>query len=195
MMKIKPVYIYGILALGALFVLLFLTNQGSDEPGLSGNKMPQDDVHKQFNDTPPGKGNVSGEFYAELEKLRKDVEKDPNDTAKIKAYADYLTAAHQFDGAIPLYEEILDKNPRRTDIYFSLTFVYYNMKELDKAEEMTNRVLSYDKNNLQARYNLGAITAAKGDESTAKDIWNKLVKEYPSSREAGLAKDGLAKLK
>jgi tetratricopeptide (TPR) repeat protein len=191
-MKIKPIYIYSILAIGALFVLLFLTNQGSDEPGLAGNIMPQDDVHKQFND--PGKGNVSPDFYQELETLRRQVEQSPEDTSKLKAYADYLTAAHQFDGAIPVYEQILSVDKKRTDVYFALTFIYYNKQDMGKAEEVTKQVLSYDRKNLQAQYNLGAIAATKGEREKARTIWTKLADENPGTREAELAKTGLEKL-
>ncbi len=109
-------------------------------------------------------------------------------------YADYLTAAHQFDSAIPVYEEILAKNPKRTDVYFALTFIYYNRKEFTRAEEVTNKVLGYDKNNLQAKYNLGAIAAAEGDKEKARTLWTKLLDENPGSREADLAKNGLAGL-
>jgi cytochrome c-type biogenesis protein CcmH/NrfG len=192
-MKIKPLYIYGILAVAAVLVLIFLTNR-QEEPSV--NNMPQDDVHSQFrNNQVPGKENISGEFYQQMEALRLDVEKNPDDTTKLKAYADYLTAAHQFDSALPVYQEILDKDPERTDIYFALTFIYYNQKDMNKAEEVTNKVLSYDKNNLQAKYNLGAIAASKGENDKAKDIWTKLSSENPGTREAKLAEEGLGRLK
>jgi tetratricopeptide (TPR) repeat protein len=194
-MKIKPIYIYGVLALAALFVLIFLTDRGTDEPGIAGEGMPQDDIHKQFQtDQMPGKGNVSGEFYQQMEALRQDVEKNPNDTTKLKAYADYLTAAHQYDSAIPIYEQILTQDPRRTDIHFALTFIYYTRKDMAKAEEATKKVLSYDRNNLQAQYNMGAIAASKGENERAKDIWTRLSKENPGTKEAELASEGLQRL-
>jgi len=195
-MKIKPLYIYGILIGAALVVLLFFTTRDNGSKDIVNEQMPQDDVHRQFkNDQPPDRSNVSPQFYQELEELRKEVEKNPDDTTKLKEYADYLTAAHQFDSAVPLYEQVLSKNPRRTDIYFALTFIYFNKKDFNKAEEVTNKVLSYDKNNLQAQYNLGAIAATMGNNEKAKEIWTKLYEQHPDTREANLAKDGLAKLK
>ena len=122
-MKIKPLYIYGVVVIAGLAVLLFFTSR--DNENITADKMPQDDIHKQFNtEQPPGKGNVAPEFYQQLEILRKEVEKTPDDTARVKEYADYLTAAHQFDSAVPYYEQILSKNPKRTDIYFALTYIY-----------------------------------------------------------------------
>jgi tetratricopeptide (TPR) repeat protein len=192
-MKIKPIYAYGALAVAALVVLIFFTQQDTDKP-VTGS-MPQDDIHKQFkNEQIPGKENISPEFYQQLEVLRLDVEKNPDDTTKLKAYADYLTAAHQFDAAIPVYQEILIRDPRRTDIYFALTFIYYTRKDWSKAEEVTNKVLSYDNDNLQARYNLGAIAASSGDNQKAKDIWIQLSRNNPGTREAQLASDGLTRL-
>jgi tetratricopeptide (TPR) repeat protein len=193
-MKFKPLHVYAVLAVAALFVLIFLTNQGTDESGLSGSKMPSDEVHQQFQEEQPGHGNVSSEFYAQLEEVRKQVEKNPNDTAKLKEYGDYLTAAHQFDAAIPVFEEILSKDPRRTDVYFALTFIYFNRRDWEKAEAANRNILSYDKNNLQAQYNLGAIASTKGDKEKAKEIWTKLSTENPDTRQGKLAAEGLEKL-
>jgi tetratricopeptide (TPR) repeat protein len=192
-MKFKPVYAYLILGAVALFILVFLTNQET-HLSESGN-VPNDDIHKRFqNEQPPGKDNISSEFYQQMELLRQDVEKNPNDTSKLKAYADYLTAAHQYNAALPVYQQIISKDPQRTDIYFALTFIYYNQKNWEKAEDVTTQVLSYDKNNLQAKYNLGAIAASRGDNQKARNIWSDLSKNNPGTREAQLASEGLTRL-
>lgn len=194
-MKIKTLYIYGILAVILIAALLFVVTSQNQTQKLATQNMPQDSAHKQLNNKPPDKNNVSPQFYQELEVLRKDVEKNPKDTLKLRQYADYLTAAHQFDGAIPAYEDILSVNPKRTDIYFALTFIYFNKKDFVKAEEMSSKVLSYDKNNLQAQYNLGAIAATNGDNQKAKDIWTKLSEQHPETKEGQMSKSSLERLK
>ncbi len=57
-----------------------------------------------------------------------------------------------------------------------------------------NKILSIDKDNLQARYNLGAVAANQGDYARAKIIWSDLVKNYPGTEMAALAKESLSKL-
>lgn len=194
-MKIKPIYIYIAIAVAAVLFLILFTGRENEKPEMSEN-MPQDDIHKQFNqEQPPGKGNVSEEFYRQLEMMRKEVEENPGDTSRLMKYADYLTAAHQFESAIPLYQEILDRNSKRTDVYFALTYIYYSKKDFAKAEEITNKVLAYDKNNLQAQYNLGAINAAAGNNEKAREIWTNLAEKNPGSREASLANESLKQLK
>lgn len=194
-MKIKPIYIYIAIAVAAVLFLILFTGRENEKPEMSEN-MPQDDIHKQFNqEQPPGKGNVSEEFYRQLEMMRKEVEENPGDTSRLMKYADYLTAAHQFESAIPLYQEILDRDSKRTDVYFALTYIYYSKKDFAKAEEITNKVLAYDKNNLQAQYNLGAINAAAGNNEKAREIWTNLAEKNPGSREASLANESLKQLK
>ncbi len=197
-MKIRPLYIYVALVILA-FVILFFASQNNDSSSevpssISGKEMPKDAVHEGLTENPSG-ANVSKEFKAKMEALKKEVDANPNDTLKMREYADLLTASHQPNKALPYYQKILNKDPKRKDILFSLTFIYYTDKNYDKAEEITNKILTYDKNDLEAVYNLGAIAAARGNKAKAKDIWTKLVKEHPDAKAAKLAQNSLTQLK
>ncbi len=201
-MKIKPIYIYGPVIIIAVLFLIFSTRQNNSNsaessPNTENQQMPNDDIHKNL-DNPmtetPTKDNVSANVTHQMEMLKKEVEKSPNDTTKLKEYADFLSAAHQPEKAIPYYEQILNKDPKRTDILFSLTFIYYNQKDLGKAEEMTNKILSYDKNNEQALYNLGAIEATKGNKEKARQIWTDLINQDPNSQTSQMAENALKSL-
>ena len=129
-----------------------------------------------------------------MEFLKKDVEKNPNDTVKLKAYADFLYMAHQTDKALPIYQKLARLSPKNSDVHFSLAYIYYNNRNLDKAEKETDIILSYDKNNPQALYNKGAIIAGKGNIAKAQKIWNDIVNKYPGTEAAKLAKSALQKL-
>ena len=193
-MKIKLVYIYGVIILAAALYLIFYT--GKDQvhtDDVSNKEMPQDDIHKGLNQ-PPNKENVTENIKHQLDILKKEVDENPKDTLAIREYADMLTAAHKPDQAIIYYNKVLNVNPGRTDILFSLAFVYYNMKDYPNAEKVTNRIFLYEKNNLQARYNLGAIAATSGDIEKAKLIWNKLIKEHPNTEASKLAQSSLSRL-
>ena len=159
--------------------------------------MPNDEVHKGLQDPTkenPSKSNVSSEVFRKMEMLKKDVEANPGDTAKMKAYADFLAAAHRPEDALTYYEKILNVDSKRNDVLFSLALIYYNQQNLDKAEEYTNLILKNDENNTQAMYNLGAIAASKGEKERARKIWNKLVTDYPNDEVTQLAKSSLEKL-
>jgi TolA-binding protein len=204
-MKLKMIHIYLIIfAVGVTILIMFIQNTGSNNSkkvapvDIANKQMPADELHKGLNNPtapPPTKENVSEGFKHELNALEKEFNNNPKDTSVIRKYADLLAASHKQDEAIPLYEKILKINPHRTDILFSLSFIYYNKGDFFNAEETTKKILIYDKKNPQALYNIGAIAASKGDSRKAREIWTKLITDYPTSETAGLAKESLGKLK
>ena len=191
-MKLKPIYIYG--GVVVLAIIFLSSNKDSDTPeDVQSNQMPNDDIHKGLKQ-PPGKNNVSSEVKRHLEMLKKAVEENPKDTMKMREYADFLSAAHQPDEALSYYNNILKVNPKRTDILFSLAYIYFNKKDYNKAEDIVNKILLFEPDNTEAMYNLGAIAASNGDKEKAKTQWEKLVKNYPGSDAAKLAGSSLKKL-
>jgi tetratricopeptide (TPR) repeat protein len=201
-MKFKLAYLYGILVVVVIAVIIIATNKREDKisamEDIANKEMPQDDVHKNIGKDNPmmhGQVKVNEEVKKKMEEMKAAVDANPNDTSKVREFADFLLAAHKPDEAIPYYEMVLKKYPKRNDIRFSLTFIYYNKGELDKAEEETNKILSYDKNNSMARYNLGAIEATRGNDEKARQIWNKLIQDDPKSETAELARNALTMLK
>lgn len=199
-MKFKVIYIYIIFIIAAVSILIFVISSGNTQVTQINPKspMPEDAIHKGIQNPtspPPSKDNVSESFRQELSGLKEAVENNPNDTAALKSYADLLAASHKPQESIALYERILKKNPKRIDILFSLSQIYFNSGDFDKAEEATNKILHYDKNNIQALYNLGAIAASSLKSDKARLIWNKLIKEYPNSDLTTTTKESLNNLK
>ena len=146
-----------------------------------------------MNQNPSGL-NVSEEVKHKLEVMKKDVEANPADTLKIREYADFLAAAHHPEEAIVYYQKILEKDKNRKDIYFGMTFVYYNQGNLAKAEEVTRQMLTLFPDDPMVNYNVGAIEATKGNKEKAREIWTKLIEDYPTDKTAELAKNSLNKL-
>jgi tetratricopeptide (TPR) repeat protein len=198
-MKLKPLYFYlGLIII--VIVYLIISTQFNDNKSIvadSQDKLPRDEIHQGMNppgQQAPGKNNVSGDILKHMAFLKKAVEENPNDTAKIREYADFLYMAHQTDKALPLYIKLVKLKPKDNDAHFSLTYIYYQAHDLDKAERETDIILSYDKNNPQALYNKGAIVAGKGDMTKAQKIWNEVIARFPGSEAAQLAKSALQKL-
>ncbi len=197
-MKFKPLYAYlGLVVILVVLLLVFTQkNKSNSSADVSNQEMPNDDVHKGLkNGGSPNRSNVSADIIRKMEELKKSVENNPGDTLKMKEYADFLTEAHKPDEAVKYYQKILKVNPKRTDILFSLAFIYYNKQDYDKSDELTNQILSYDKNNVLALYNLGAIAATKGDNEKAREVWNSLIEKYPNSEAAKAAQQSLNNLK
>lgn len=197
-MKFKPLYTYlSLIVILVLILVVFTQKNNNNKPSqdITSREIPNDDIHKGLkNGEAPNKSNVSADIMHKLEELKKGAEENPDDTLKLKEYADFLTEAHKPDEALKYYQKILKVDPKRIDVLFSLSFIYYNKQDYDKSEEYTNRILSYDKNNPLALYNLGAISATKGDKNKAKNIWKEIITKYPNSEAATTAEKSLSSL-
>jgi tetratricopeptide (TPR) repeat protein len=107
--------------------------------------------------------------------------------------ADFYLAAHQNEKAIEIYEKFRDKLP--VESLFNLTVAYYNLKNLEKAEEVTKYILKRKPDEYRAIFNLGSIRASMGDKETAKKYWNEVINRFPNTEEAKKAKEFLAVIK
>lgn len=201
MKNIKPIYIYGIGVILSALVFIFLSQKDEtgfpkNAGGITNRQMPNDNIHKGLNNPAqlPNQYNVSAEIMKRMEMLKQAADDNPRDTAKQKAYADFLSEAHQPDKALVYYNKILSLYPGRIDVLFSVAYINYTERKFSAAEKILKRVISFDKNNLQAYYNLGAIAASEGNKAKAKEIWNKLVREHPGTKIAATARKSLGEI-
>ncbi len=199
-MKFKPQYFYGVVAV-AVIIILYIFSQTDNSDDISGlntetkQSIPNDDIHRQRNRSEtPGKENVSESFRHRMEMLKKEVDENPEDTLKLLEYANLLASAHMPKQSVEYYQKFLSINPKRTDVMFSLSFVYYTLGEYKNAEEQTNRILTIDPENIDAMYNLGAISVSLGDKEKAKEIWQHLADKYPDKDVGIKASNSLKKL-
>jgi Flp pilus assembly protein TadD len=193
-MKIKPIYIYAAVIVVAILLLIIFTTNTEKTPDTSLNQMPQDEIHKGLmskGQGGPSGSNVSEEIRKKMESLKEGYESDPNDTIKIRQYADFLSMAHKQNDAITLYEKILNKDPKRTDVRLKLSLLYFHRQDLVAAEKVLNDVFKYDKNNARAKFNLAIIIANKGDKEKAKNLLNEIIKENPNSELAKMSEETL----
>lgn len=201
-MKIKPIYVY--MTIFVVFIIsVIIFSNSTKNLDINNNQqingqMPEDDVHRglksQGNGDSPSASNVMKEAIEKMNKLKEEVDKNPNDTLKIREYADMLTLAHKPDEAIEYYSKILKLDTKRIDVLLQLTYVYFNKGDLDKALEYTNKALQVDKNNLIANYNLGAVLNAKGDKRQAIQIWKNLAQKFPNTDVGHIAKESAKQL-
>lgn len=200
-LRIRPVHVYGLLTIVVAIVLIISAWNSTSEDGVitdTVNDMPADDLHNNIRNKmsqTPGSSNVTSETLGKLEELKNRFEAMSDDTLRIREYADFLVMAHRQSDATPLYEKILIRDSGRIDILFSLTFIYYDQRNLSKAEELTNKILIKDPDNVQAIYNSGAIEASRGNSVTARKIWEDLISRFPYSETTELAKTSLNQLK
>ena len=207
-MKKKMKYIYGGLFIIIVFTLIFSINSSNNKipevktsqnnaGKISANtQMPNDELHSKLNPEKqsPNKDNVSKNFIHDMNVLKEQIAKTPEDTSIIKKYAILLSASHKQSEAVKFYKRILKIDPRRKDVLLDLTFAYFNLKDLSNAEFYTKQLIEYYPNNLPGQYNLGAIYATQGKKKEAAKIWKKIIAKSPDSYEAKLSKSSLARL-
>ncbi|MBU0559991.1 MAG: tetratricopeptide repeat protein [Bacteroidetes bacterium] len=199
-MKFKTIYIYGMLAVVILSIVIVSSiskeeQTQTEEANVHGN-MPQDDIHGGLNmgGDVPSKSNVKSDFMDRFNEAKASYEQSPNDTLKMREYADLLLTAHKKDLALELYNKILAVDSKRVDAYLALGLIHYQNGKFDKAEASTKKILKLDADNSEANYNLGAIAIAQGDTAKAKQIWENLVKKYPNTETAQFTQESLKKL-
>lgn len=197
-MKIKPIYIYLGTFVIVIIALVVMTSGGNPSTSSMGTPqeqtMPKDDIHQNLGNA-PGSGNVSSEFKQKMANLKSGYENNPADTVNAKEYARLLAAAHKPQEALDVYNGILEINPERVDIRLELATVYYNLKRFSEAKRETEIVLKKNPDSPGVEYNLGAIEAALGNPDKAKEIWEKVISEYPNSEAARIANTSLQNLK
>lgn len=189
-MKIKPIFIY--LTAFAAFVIGIIIFSSSSQKTNSSAGIPDDAVHSKTNPhgngEMPGKGNVTQSAMEKMAELEKDYKANPNDTLKAREYADFIGMAHGDDEALGIYDNILKIDPNRIDIIMRQTFIYDNKGNYDKAEELTKKILSLQKDHPDANYNLGVIAAQKGQNDKALKIFNDVLKKFPNTQVAEYSK-------
>ena len=154
-MRIKPLHIY-LIGFILIIAIIFITNRSSDtglEDNLPSSKaMPKNNIHKGLRSSQsenlPSKDNVVNSFKDKINRLEQAIEKNPNDTAKVKEYARLLAAAHKPEKAIKLYNSILQKDPKRIDLLFELAEIYFGIKQYDAATELLDRIIEINNDNL-----------------------------------------------
>ncbi len=207
MKKVKPIYIYStLIIICVILIYLFsrdkhnkatVSSAATKPGGIANQQAPNDSIHPGMMNPvaqKPSKENVRGSIMQHMEELKKDVGSHPKDNLKMREYAEFLNEAHQNDQAIIYYQKILNRDPQRTDILTSLVFIYFNDKNFDKAEECLIGILSIDKNNVEAMYNLGAVYATQGEKEKAHQIWFGIIKNFPYSPLVQKAKQSIQRL-
>jgi len=196
-MKLKPIYIYGIVLIVAIAVIAIFSSNiftGENPAGTSNSQMPDDEMHQSMRGKMPSKDNVDKSAMQKLQELEKDVEANPNDTLKMKKLSSYYAVGHQKVQAISLLEKILDKGPNRIDILQALTYMEYSQKNFSKAETYNNQVSKLTNGSLESQFNVAVIEEGKGNTDKAKKLYQSLVKNNPKTDIAKMAQAALDRI-
>lgn len=196
-MKLKPIYIYGIVIIVAVAVIAIFSSNiftGENPAGTSNSQMPDDAMHQSMRGKMPSRDNVDKSAMQKLQELEKEVEANPNDTLKMKKLSSYYAIGHQKEKAISLLEKILAKGPNRVDILQALTYMEYAQKNFTKAEFYNNQVSKLTNGSLESQFNVAVIEEGKGNKDKAKKLYQSLAKNNPNTDIAKMAQAALDRI-
>jgi len=197
-MKLKPLYIYLLGFAAFIVIIIFFAIKREDPVGAGGDigkRMPADNIHQGMKEGMPGMGAMSEAFKKREADLKSALEKNPNDTLKLREYAEFMMMAHKPLESLKYLEQIAKLDPKRIDILLNMTYIYDIQGNLQKAEEMTNKVLSANRKHPAANFNLGVIMQKKGDAAKAKQIWESVIRNNPGTEIALKAKNAIDGMK
>jgi tetratricopeptide (TPR) repeat protein len=93
-----------------------------------------------------------------------------------------------------LLEELLRAEPAHIEARLELGRACYLLNDLACATSETERILAVSPNNVDALYNLGAISANAGQNDKARQYWKRAAESAPSSESGRKAAAGLRQL-
>ena len=132
--------------------------------------------------------------------LNGQVNHSPNSQASVfrSAYKVYLNG--QYERATVEFSRFIKQYPSAVltpQAYYYLGDSHYIRKEYDEASKALRHVLteySDSKYVPTALLKLGLVMKENDRKSKAKELWDRVVREYPNSSEASLAKEQIAKV-
>ena len=184
-MKKRTINIYLLLLIVCVATILFIGRNRNHSSNLGSDRSRQAmaDIH-----------NIDAKNSQRLEELKKEIESNPPDTLKMREYANMLGGVHRDEEAAKVFENILLIGPKRIDVMLVLSYIYYTLGHIQKAEEYTNRVLTINKDNPEANFNIAIIELKKGNKDKAKQILNSVIKRFSDNAVSQYAKSALQKL-
>jgi len=163
-----------------LISLLFI--QLMKKPGSTIPKLPT---------TPSGmpvqRGNITSDDDAmapvlkKLEELNERIDNNPADFHAFLELGDMYGMIGRYEEASEYYESYIELQPNDGRIRIVLAEMYANSGDLEKAISHLEEAARVDPEDEFALYNLGIIFASKGDTLSARETWQKLVDNNPTS--------------
>ncbi len=184
-MKFDIKYFYillGVIVIG--MVTFFIVSRDVEE---NKSKIPDDEFHRNLKMDP----HIDESILRKIDSLETVLGKNPRDTITLHALGFIYLQAHKFDKALSTFENLLDLTPYRTDIMTVLAEVNFYIQKYEKSESYLKKILSIEKENNTARYNLGVLYLVQGKKDLAKKMWAEIVKKDTVSEIGKMAKNSM----
>ena len=127
-----------------------------------------------------------GRFAAQIEKLQKELAKNPDMVDSWTQLGNFYFDSDQYEKAIEAYRKSLSLEPNNPDVWTDLGIMYRSSGEPQKALEAFDRAITIDPRHGNSRFNKGIVLLhdLKDGDSAIKE-WEELSRINPSYESDG----------
>ncbi len=111
----------------------------------------------------------------EINQLEEEIKNDPENATKLLRIANLTHDAGFFEKAISYYTEYLKLNPEDNDAEVDMGVCYFELNQLDRAEEIFKSVIKKNPSHQIAYLNLGIVQLTKGNLEESKESFKKCI--------------------
>ena len=112
----------------------------------------------------------------ELEKIYKELEKNPKNANLYVELSRYYTNTRELDSALNNALIALRLAPNNSDMYVAVSDVYFAMEYIDNAEEMLEKAIAVNNKNNDAHLKLGLLYFSRNDYKQSEEILTKAIR-------------------
>jgi tetratricopeptide (TPR) repeat protein len=119
------------------------------------------------------------EYAMAAETLKKALELRPDSPEIKRALATNLLLADQADGALKLFQELFEEDPKDVGALLRISQIYRQKRDYAKAWESAKKASEIDSNNLEVRYNEVTLYEAEGKLNEAIAAMKEIIGPTP----------------
>jgi cytochrome c-type biogenesis protein CcmH/NrfG len=146
------------------------------------------------NDTSPPPPVVEDDGESEEDRLRAQLDDDPEDVDTLIQLADLLGNTGRYDEAIRLYERAVEQRPNDATLRVAFARILERRGYDLDAEVQLNRALEHDSENVEAMFMLAQIMERDQPprEEEARELYSEIIEVAPETFYAQMAEERLA---
>ena len=96
--------------------------------------------------------------------------------------AKFLEKKGDIDGAISIYQGILEKNPNHAISIHKIKSIYLSYERYSEGIQFINKLLKDDPFNMRLHSELGEIHYLNNDKQKAEQVWSSSINKFKSNR-------------
>ena len=137
---------------------------------------------------------IQADREEELQSLQHDLQRNPEHVPILMRLAQVSRETGKVGQSVEYLRQVVQTDPKNSDALLELGRTLFESGDVAGAIRETTRLLENDPSNVDALYNLGAIHGNLGQDSRAREYWNRAIALAPKSESGRRAAAALQQL-